>query len=189
MWFNIHINKNNSNFGIDFETFYNCTEELCKEEKELVDRIYNKINNSPNGFLSLGDFMEVLNSINQNDIIYQFNFFLKVFGNFGKKYLSYKDVLQISIISIKRLARNNKTKENGKIIKDLGHFFANYLFKICEANINDGIEIDKLRVLLNSKDEKIEYLKLFLLFDDDKHKDKIIQTIKEFKNNNSFKYS
>ena len=28
LWFNMHSNVNNSQFGIDFETFYNCTQEL-----------------------------------------------------------------------------------------------------------------------------------------------------------------
>ena len=187
LWLNMHSNATNAQFGIDFDTFYNCTEELCKEEKELANKIYDKINNSPNGFLSLEDFIEALNSLNQNDLKRQFCFFLKVFGNIGKKFLSYKEVLQISLISIKRLAKNNKTKQDDTIIRDLGYFFANYLFKICEANINNGIEIDKLRVLLDSQGEKLEYLKLFLLFDDDNHKNEIMKTLKEFKKKNFIK--
>ena len=181
LWYNIHNNIDNAQFGIDFETFYYCTEELCKEEKELAKRIYEKMNNSPSGFLSLEDFINVLNSMNQNDLVRQFYFFLKVFGNIGKKYLSYKDVLQISLISIKRLAKIRKTKQDEKVIRDLGNFFANYLFKICEANLKDGIEIKKLRELLNTQGEKLEYLKLFLLFNDEKHKDKILKVLKEFK--------
>ena len=187
LWLNMHSNATNAQFGIDFDTIYNCTEELCKEEKELANRIYDKINNSPNGFLSLEDFIEALNSLNQNDLKRQFCFFLKVFGNIGKKYLSYKEVLQISLISIKRLAKNNKTKQDDTIMRDLGYFFANYLFKICEANIKDGIEIDRLRVLLDSQGEKLEYLKLFLLFDDDNHKNEIMKTLKEFKKKNFIK--
>ena len=139
------------------------------------------MNNSPSGFLSLEDFINVLNSMNQNDLVRQFYFFLKVFGNIGKKYLSYKDVLQISLISIKRLAKIRKTKQDEKVIRDLGNFFANYLFKICEANLKDGIEIKKLKELLNTQGEKLEYLKLFLLFNDEKHKDKILKVLKEFK--------
>ena len=187
LWFNLHTNVNNSQFGIDFETFYNCTEELSKEEKELALRIYEKINNSPNGFLSLEDFIDALNCINQNDISNQFYFFLKIFGSSGKKFLSYEEVLKISLISIKRLVKNKKTKEDGKIIRDLGNFFANYLFKICEAKLDDGIEIDKLKKMLNSQGEKLEYLKLFFLIDDDRHKGEIIKVLKEFKKKNKIK--
>ena len=184
LWLNVHNNLSNAQFGIDFETFYNCTEELCNEEKDLVKRIYEKINNSPSGFLSLEDFIEALNSMNQKDLINQFYFFLKIFGNIGKKHLSYNEVLQISIISIKRLAKNQKSKEDEKIIRDLGNFFANFLFKICEAKTEDGIKIEKLKEMLNSQGEKLEYLKLFLLFDDDNHRDRIIKTLKEFKKKN-----
>ena len=187
LWFNMHSNVNNTQFGIDFETFYNCTEELCKEEKDLAKRIYEKINNSPSGFLSLEDFIESLNSLNQKDLVRQFYFFLRVFGKIGKKILTYDEVLHISLISIKRLAKNQNTKEDEKIIKDLSYFFANYIFKICDANINDGIEIENLRNMLNSQGEKLEYLKLFLLFDDDKHKNEIIKTLNEFKKNNIIK--
>ena len=125
--------------------------------------------------------------MNQNDLASQFYFFLKIFGNIGKKFLTYEDVLQISLVSIKRLARTRKTKKDEKIIRDLGNFFANYLFKICEANLNVGIEINKLKELLNSQGEKVEYLKLFLLFDDEKHKDKILKTLKEFRKKNLIK--
>ena len=183
----MHSNVNNTQFGIDFETFYNCTEELCNEEKDLAKRIFEKINNSPSGFLSLEDFIESLNSLNQKDLVRQFYFFLKVFGKIGKKFLTYDEVLKISLISIKRLAKNQNTKEDEKIIKDLSNYFANYLFKICDANINDGIEIEKLRNMLNSQGEILEYLKLFLLFDDDKNKEEIINALNEFKKHNNIK--
>lgn len=184
LWFNVHKNLNDVQFGIDFQTFYYCSDELFKEEEELAKKIYEKINNSPSGFLSLDDYIQALNDINQNDIVRQFYFFLKVFGNLGKKYLSFNDILQISLISIKRLARNNNTTKDEEVIRDLGYFFANYIFKICEANINEGIEIIKLKELLNSKGEKIEYLKLLLLFSEEENKTELVKTLKEFKDKN-----
>ena len=187
LWLNSHKDINNIEYGIDFETFYKCSEELSNEEEDLVKKIYEKMNNSSTSFLSLGDYIQALNDMNQNDLVRQFNFFLKVFGNIGKKYLSYNDIYEISLIAIKRLVHNKQITKDIEIIKDLGSFFANYIFKLCEANVKEGIEIAKLRGLLNSQGEKLEYLKLLLIFIDEKKKNTFMKTLDEFRKKNNVK--
>ena len=183
LWLNSHKDVNNLEYGIDFDTFYKCSEELSNEEEELAKKIYEKMNNSPTSFLSLGDYIQALNDMNQKDLVRQFYFFLKVFGNLGKKYLSYNDIYEISLIAIKRLVNNKLITKDTEIIRDLGSFFANYIFKLCEANVNEGIEIAKLRELLNSQGEKLEYLKLLLIFINEEKSNAFMKTLEEFKQN------
>lgn len=169
LWFNLYNNVNVIDYGIDFDTFYNCSDELSNEEIEFAKMIYEKINDSPSGILSLEDYIEAMNSINQRDSIHQFNFFTKIFLNKDKKILSYKDVLDISIISIKRIVKKNDTNGDQKIIKDLAKFLVKFIFKICNEDVNGGIEVKKLKKILNSiKGENLDYLKMFLCFKEEK---------------------
>ena len=169
IWFNLYNNVNVVDYGIDFDTFYNCSDELSNEEIEFVKMIYEKINDSPSGILSLEDYIEALNCINQKDSIHQFNLFTKIFLNKDKKILYYKDVLDIAIISIKRIVKRNDTNHDQNIIKDLAKFLANYIFKICNVDVNKGIEVNRLKIMLNSiEGENLDYLKMFLCFRDEK---------------------
>jgi hypothetical protein len=169
LWFNLYNNVNVIDYGIDFDTFYNCNDELSNEEIEFAKMIYEKINDSPSGILSLEDYIEAINSINQKDLIHQFNLFTKIFLNKDKKILFYKDVLDISIISIKRIVKKNDTNGDQTIIKDLAKFLVNFIFKICNADVNEGIEVKKLKKMLNLiKGENLDYLKMFLCFRDEK---------------------
>ena len=169
IWLNLYNNVNVVDYGIDFDTFYNCSDELSNEEIEFVKIVYEKINDSPSGILSLEDYIEALNCINQKDVIHQFNLFAKIFLNKDKKILSYKEALDISLISIKRIVKKNDTNGDKKIIKDLAKFLAKYIFKLCNADVNKGIEVNKLKIMLNSiEGENLDYLKMFLCFRDEK---------------------
>ena len=170
LWLNMHPDLKVVQYGIDFNTFYNCTEELCHEEIELVKKIYDTINSGSSGILSLEDYIDAMNTLNRNDLIDQFEFFLKVFDAKDKIYLSYNEILQISSISIKRLIKS-KDGDKENITKDLSEFFASFIFRICNCKKTEGLEIKKFKeVLLNDK-TNMEYLKLFLCsFGDPKSK-------------------
>ena len=169
LWLNLYNNVIVVDYGIDFDTFYHCNDELSNEEIEFVKMIYEKINDSPSGILSLEDYIEAMNCLNQKDIIHQFNFFKKIFLNKDKKILSYKDIMDISMVSIKRIVKKNDINGDHKIINDLAKFLVNYIFKICNTNSNKGIEVCKLKQMLNSiEGENLDYLKMFLCFRDEK---------------------
>ena len=182
LWFNLYNDVDLLQYGIDFDTFHNCNDEICDEVTELAKIIYEKINTSPSGILSFEDYIESLNGINQKDTINQFKFFLKIWKK-DKKFFSYEEVLKISMISIKKLVKNNTDDEDKNILKDLAKFFAKYIFNLCDSNIEEGIKIEKLKELLNSKGEKLDYLKLFLGFRDDMDKNEIVNIIKKKKEN------
>ena len=162
LWLNMHHNLKVIQCGIDFETFYNCTNELCNEEINLVKKIYDTINSGASGILSLEDYVDALNTLNRNDLMDQFEFFLKVFDAKDKKYLSYSEILQISNISIKRLIKSKDDEDKENLTQDLSEFFASFIFRICSCKPTEGLEIKKFRELLLNDKKNMEYLKLFL---------------------------
>ena len=185
LWLNMHYNVDVVQYGIDFDTFYNCTNELCHEDIVLVKKIFDTINTGSSGMLSMEDFIDALNNLNRNDLMDQFEFFLKVFHAKNKKYLSYNEILQISSISIKRLIKNNENGDIENITKDLSDFFASFIFRICNCKQTEGLEINKFKEMLLNDKENIEYLKLFLCsFGDGKTKiddSKLYNPINEIK--------
>ena len=162
LWFNMHANSNVVQYGIDFETFHRCTEDICYEEEILAKKIFDKINSGTSGILSLEDYVDALTTMNSNDILDQIEFFMRVFNSKDKKYFNYEDILEICKISIKRLIKGKNNEETESIVLELGIFLAEYIFKICEIDKKDGISINKLKEILRNDQKNIEYLKLFM---------------------------
>ena len=171
LWFNMHTNADVVQYGIDFETFHRCTEDICDEEEILVKKIYDKINSGTSGVLSLEDYVDALTTMNSNDILDQIEFFMRVFNSKDKDVFNYKDILEICKISIKRLIRSKNNEETENVVLELGNYLAEYIFKICESDKNVGVKIDKLKNILMNDTKNIEYLRLFMCsFGDEKIK-------------------
>ena len=162
LWFNMHSNANVVQYGIDFETFHRCTEDLCDEEELLVKRIFNKINSGTSGVLSLEDYVDALTIMNSNDILDQIEFFMKIFNSKDKEIFTYKDIMEISKISIKRLIKGKNNQETENVITELGDYLAEFIFNICHCDKNEGVKISKLKDVLMNDKNNIEYLKLFM---------------------------
>ena len=162
LWFNMHENSDVVQYGIDFETFHRCTEDLCGEEEVLARKIFDKINSGTSGILSLEDYVDALNTMNRNNIIDQIEFFLKIFNSKDKENFSYDDILEICKISIRRLIKNRDNSDINDIVEDLGSYLTEFIFKICGNEPKDGITIDKLKNVLMNDKKNVEYLKLFM---------------------------
>ena len=52
LWLNMHPLADVSQYGIDFDTFFSCTEEICEEEEIFVKKIFDRINTETSGILS-----------------------------------------------------------------------------------------------------------------------------------------
>ena len=171
LWFNMHANADVVQYGIDFETFHKCTEDICEEEEFLAKKIFNKINSGTSGVLSLEDYVDALTIMNSNDILDQIEFFMRIFNSKDKDTFNYEDILGICKISIKRLIKGKNNEETENVVLELGNFLAEYIFKICESDRESGVKISKLKDILMNDKKNIEYLKLFMCsFGDDKIK-------------------
>ena len=162
LWFNMHENTDVVQYGIDFETFHRCTEDLCGEEEVLARKIFDKINSGTSGILSLEDYVDALNNMNRNNTIDQIEFFLKIFNSKDKESFSYEDILEISKISIRRLIKNRDNSEINDIVEDLGSYLTEFVFKVCGSEPKDGISINKLKNVLMNDKKNLEYLKIFM---------------------------
>ena len=162
LWFNMHENTDVVQYGIDFETFHRCTEDLSGEDEVLARKIFDKINSGTSGILSLEDYVDALNTMNRNNIIDQIEFFLKIFNSKDKENFTYEDILEICKISIKRLIKNRDNSDVNDIVEDLGSYLTEFIFKVCGNEPKDGITIKKLKNVLMNDKKNIEYLKLFM---------------------------
>ena len=185
LWFNMHINADVVQYGIDFETFHRCTEDLCEEEEFLVKKIFDKINSGTSGVLCLEDYVDALTIMNSKNILDQIEFFMRIFNSRDKEAFNYKDILEICKISIKRLIKSKKNEEVDKVVLELGIFLAEYIYNICGVDKTDEIKVNKLKDVLLNDQKNIEYLKLFMCsFGDEKiqkekNKESSVETIKK----------
>ena len=185
LWLNMHPFAEVAQYGIDFDTFFTCTEDICEEEEIFVKKIFNRINTGTSGILSLEDYVDGLMALNRDVLTDQIEFFLKVFNSKDKKYFNYKEIFNISKLSIKRLIKIKNKVEVETVSDDLGGYLADFIFRICNSKKEKGIEIKKLKNVLKNDKDNGEFLKLFMcFFGDNKYENKVKNNIKkDFKDN------
>ena len=120
------------------------------------------------------DYVDGLIALNRDVLTDQIEFFLKVFNSKNKTYFNYKEIFDISKLSIKRLIKIKNKYVVETVSDDLGGYLADFIFKLCDSKPEKGIEIKKLKDVLENDKEHGEFLKLFMcFFGDNKYEDKI----------------
>ena len=181
LWLNMHPFAQVTEYGIDFDTFFTCTEDICDEEEIFVKKIFDKINNSTSGILSLEDYVDGLIALNREVLTEQIEFFLKVFNSKEKTFYTYQEIFDISKLSIKRLIKVKSKFLVDTISDDLGGYLAHFMFNICDSKPENGIEIKKLKDVMENDKEHKEFLKLFMCFFGETHLgNKVILDEKKF---------
>lgn len=162
LWLNVHSTTKVAQYGIDFDIFHSCVNEMSQEEEILAKKIFNEINTSFSGMLNLEDFIGAMTILNRRELKDQIEFFLNVFDTNNKGEFSLEEVKTICKMSIKRLIKNFKNSEADiEVLKELSQFFAEYIYKKCGCDIRGNLSIDKLRHLIDSNSKELEYLEVF----------------------------
>lgn len=162
IWLNIHDKANVDQYGIDFDIFHNCLQDISQEEEILARKIFDEINTGISGMLGLEDFVDALTILNRRELKDQMEFFLNVFDSKNKGEFTFEEVKTISKMSIKRLIKNYKnTPADIDIVKEIATFFAEYIYRICGCNIKKGLPIIKLKNIIESNSKELEYLEVF----------------------------
>ena len=188
LWLNMHPFADVAQYGIDFDTFFSCTEDICEEEEVFVKKIFNKINMGPTGILSLEDYVDGLIALNRDVLTDQIEFFLKVFNSRDKTHFNYKEIFDISKLSIKRLIKIKNKFVVDTVSDDLGGYLADFIFKICDSKKEKGIEIKKLKNVLENDKENGEFIKLFMCFFGDNKIETKVKNIIEKANTDKDRY-
>ncbi len=127
------------------------------------------------------DYVDGLIALNRDVLTEQIEFFLKVFNSKDKTYFNYKEILDISKLSIKRLIKIENKFVVDAVSEDLGGYLADFIFKLCDSKKEKGIKIKKLKDVLKNDKENGEFLKLFMcFFGDNKFENNTILDEKKF---------
>jgi len=152
--------------GVDFQTFWNCIEELAEERESFAKKLFKQINTSPSSLLNAEDFIRGMYFIKNSELTEKLELFLKALDISGKGVISYDEAVEISKESILRnLEENNKdVNKNKLVLNELSNFFAGFVFKFIGVEKDQLLKIDDLRTAIiegNHKNLDIEYLQMF----------------------------
>ena len=152
--------------GIDFQTFWNCIEELAEERESFAKKLFKQINTSPSSLLNVEDFIRGMYFIKNSELTEKLELFLKALDISGKGVISYDEAVDISKESILRnLVENNKdVSKNILVLNELSNFFAGFVFQLIGVEKDQLLKIDDLKTAIlegNQKNLDIEYLQMF----------------------------
>jgi Ca2+-binding EF-hand superfamily protein len=135
------------NKGVDFRTFHQGVSQMSTESEELAKKIFNTINVTKNNYLSWEEFLKGMITIKSESISDKIDMFFKIIDTDGNGLLSYEEVLDLSLMSLKR---NIKGEDNAslEIINELAKYFADLIFKLVDVDKDDEIPLPKIKEVI-----------------------------------------
>lgn len=150
--------------GIDFKTFWKGVPQMSGEKGDLAYKLFNVINDRKGPYLSLEEFMKGMSIIRSSDISHKIDMFFKIIDNDGNGLLSFDEVYEISLMSLKRTVKN-EDENSMEVVEELAQFFATLIFKLVDVDIDDEIPLPKVKEKIIGGGEEAEYLEMFCCAD------------------------
>ena len=150
--------------GIDFNTFWKCTEGLSEEKEKFAYKIYHQINKSQLCVLNMKDFFKGMYFIQNNDIAEKLDLFLQTLDISGKGTINFNEAVEICKESIERNMTDSKEKTDNYALNELSLFFAEFIYKLIGKEKNEEFKISELKDVIvegNQNNKDIEYLEMF----------------------------
>ena len=158
--------------GIDCTTFHKGVPEMSTEDENLAHKLFKVLNLRGDGYMSWEEYFTGMLSIKSKDIsdkidmffkviililtlifiiLYSLFIFIKIIDADGNGSLSYDEVFDLSIISLKRTL---KSEESSDIVIELAEYFSKLIFKL--VNVDKDVEIELPLI------KEVRFLYLFL---------------------------
>ena len=150
-------------YGIDFETFYKCVQEISEEKEEFTQKLFMQVDKKKIGLLSLDDFIEGMSFIQNTDLKEKLDLFLKVLDERGNGVLDYDEVKDICMDSIKRnMFDLDSKKKPCEALEELSTFFAKFIFQLVNVDIKQPLELEKIKsAIITGNNTEAPYLEMF----------------------------
>ena len=160
-------NLENIENGIDFDTFYNCNRQINSQGKKLAHKIFRAFNLSGTKFLNWEEYFKGFITINSNDLKEKIELFLKIIDTDKNGKLSFYEVYDLSVASLKRtIGRDDYNENNGReVINILGDFFAKLIFKLVDMPLDSEIPIDFIKQKITEGGIAASYLEMLICAD------------------------
>jgi len=133
--------------GIDFTAFYKGVPQMSNESNEIAYKIFDVINESKTNYLSLDEFLKGMSIIRSEDISDKIDMFFKIIDSDGNGQLSWDEVYEISLMSLKR-SLVIKEEKSEDLIKELAEYFADLIFRLVEVDKDEEIPLPKIREVI-----------------------------------------
>lgn len=172
--FCVNINKNIKIIekGIDFNTFFNCNPQMKFQGIELAKKIYKEINTLNEKYLNWEHYMFGMLTMKNKEINDKIDLFLGIIDSDKNGALSFEEVLDLSIASLRRAFNLSFTTENTidvkhkeQVIYLLAEFFARFIFNLVNKPITEEIPINDIKMKILEGGSGSSYLEMFICAD------------------------
>lgn len=133
--------------GIDLSTFHKGVPQINKETIEIAKKIFKSFNTKTTGFLSLEEYLKGMNKIRSNNMEEKIDIFFKIIDNDGNGMLSFDEVYDVSLMSLKR-NMIGESKDKNEVVEELAKYFANLIFKLVNVDIDSEIPLEKIKEVI-----------------------------------------
>lgn len=130
--------------GVDFKTFHQGVSQMSSESEDLAKKIFSTINERNNDYLSWEEFLKGMITIKSDSISDKIDMFFKIIDTDGNGLLSYAEVLEISLMSLKRNIKGDD-KSSEEVIIELARYFADLIFKLVNVDKDDEIPLPRIK--------------------------------------------
>ena len=165
--FCVSYSKNIDNIknGIDFQTFLLCNRKINSQGAKLAKKIFNAFNLIGNGYLNFDEYFIGLMHLKSKDLNQRYEIFLKIIDTDGNQKLSFYEVYDLSVASLKRTIGEDYNKNAQEVIRTLADFFAKLIFRLVDMPLNLEIPISLIKQKILEGGEAASYLEMLICAD------------------------
>ena len=151
--------------GIDFTTFILCNRKINSQGAKLAKKIFNAFNLIGNGYLNFDEYFIGLMHLRSKDLNQRYEIFLKIIDTDGNQKLSFYEVVDLSIASLKRTIGEDYTQNAKEVIRSLADFFAKLIFQLVDMPLKSEIPISLIKQKILEGGEAASYLEMLICAD------------------------
>lgn len=130
--------------GVHYDIWRTGIFQLNMMSDEMAKRVYVKIDESMEGILDWGEFLEGMKIINAKTKLQMIDLFLKLADQNKNGLLTFKELSMLSGLALKRYF----TTTESEFFQSLRDYFARFIFDSCETPYNEKLEIVKIKELI-----------------------------------------
>ena len=134
--------------GLDFDTFWNCINEVQDEKEIFAEKIFNYMNKGNSSLLNIKDFIKGMIFLKNAKLNEKLDIYIHSMEIENINKINFNDAVKISKKSIIKKLDGNIGKNTNLVLNELSTFLASYVFKLIGADENDSINIEDLKKII-----------------------------------------
>lgn len=152
------------NVGVERSVFLDGLKELCLDNTEFLERIFDSVDSGVKGYLTWDEYFSAIKLVSSSNLKDKIDLFFNIVDSNGDGVFDYDEIREICKLSLSKVEHSETGYD--EFNEETSDFYAAYIFKLLEKDIDDEIPKEEFKdAILYGTQEQREILSMFCMAD------------------------